>query len=304
MDKTFSPQKFLDELADELIFNFARAAGGTTPGLVGSAREHEVRNKLQLVLPRKVSVATGCVIDSFGGTSNQCDVILYEKDHCPVFSINGDPAATYIPCESVIAVGEIKSSIGTSEINDAVDKIAKVKSLRRYLKDSTCFRSYGSVMSMQGAESEAFDPEHKPLDQIYGFILCRDSSLAPATLANRYATACSRHHEHLSPNLMVSLKDGLMLFANEKRQVLENRVSAAHIFLSKTPDGEVPFLFNKLATVANRGRTTEVLSYERYLLKSGNTAFSEGTFYPVAPATSAQPVDPVDAPPLMQAARP
>lgn len=91
MDKTFSPQKFLDELAEELIFNFARAGGGTTPGLVGSAREHEVRNKLQSVLPTKVAVATGCVIDSFGNTSNQCDVILYEKDHCPVFSINGDP---------------------------------------------------------------------------------------------------------------------------------------------------------------------------------------------------------------------
>jgi hypothetical protein len=58
-----------------------------------------------------------------------------------VFSINGDPASTYIPCESVIAVGEIKSSLGTVEINDAVDKIAKVKSLRRYFNDSTCFRS-------------------------------------------------------------------------------------------------------------------------------------------------------------------
>ena len=83
MDKTFSPHKFLDALAEELIFNFARAGGGTTPGLVGSAREHEVRNKLQSVLPTKVAVATGCVIDSFGNTSNQCDVILYEKDHCP-----------------------------------------------------------------------------------------------------------------------------------------------------------------------------------------------------------------------------
>lgn len=283
MDKTFSPHKFLDELAEELIFNFARAGGGTTPGLVGSAREHEVRRKLQSVLPSKVGVATGCVIDSYGNTSNQCDVILYEKDHCPVFSINEDPAATFIPCESVIAVGEIKSSIGTAEIKDAVDKIAKVKSLRRYFNDPTCFRKYGSVISAQGAPSEAFDPELKPFDQIYGFILCHASSLTHVTLADRYAAACSRHSEHLSPNLMVSLKDGLVLFTNEKRQTLENRVNAAHIFLGKTPDGEVPFLINKLATVANIGRTTEVLPYARYLLRSGNTAFSEGVFYPAAP---------------------
>lgn len=283
MEKTFSPHKFLDDLAEELIFNFSRAAGGTTPGLVGSAREHEVRKKLESVLPAKVAVATGCVIDSFGNTSNQCDLILYEKDHCPVFSLNGDPAATYIPCESVIAVGEIKSSIGTKEINDAVDKIARVKSLQRYSSDSTCFRKYGSVVSMQVSPSESFDPANKPLDQIYGFILFLESSLTYATLADRYAAACGRHTEHLSPNLMVSLKDGLVLFTNEMRQVLENRVGAANIFIGKTPDGEVPFLITKLAMVANRGRTTQVLPYERYLLKSGNTALSEGTFYPCTP---------------------
>ena len=100
---------------------------------------------------------------------------------------------------------------------------------------------------------------------------------------------------------MVSLKDGLVLFTNEMGQVLENRLNAAHIFIGKTPDGEVPFLINKLATVANKGRTTEVLPYARYLLKSGNAAFSEGTFYPAAPA---QPVAPGDAPPAAQAPRP
>lgn len=284
MDKTFSPHRFLDELAEELIFSFSKASGSTTPGLVGSAREHEVRNKLQSILPAKVAVAAGCVIDSFGNTSNQCDVILYERDHCPVFSINGDPAATYIPCESVIAVGEIKSSIGTSEINDAVDKIAKVKSLRRYVNDPTCFRSYGSVVSVQGIQSEAFDPEHKPLDQIYGFILCHESSLVHPTLADRYAKACSRHAEHLSPNLMVSLKDGLLLFANKIYEILDNRVNAEHLFLGKAPDGDVPFLIYKLASIANNGRTSEVLPYARYLLKRGNPTFSEGVFYSVSAA--------------------
>lgn len=92
---------------------------------------------------------------------------------------------------------------------------------------------------------------------------------------------------------MVSLDDGLVLFTNEGRQVLENRVNAAQIFLGKSPDGEIPFLINKLATVANRGRTTAVLPYARYLLKSGNTAISEGMFYPVVPT---QPIALGDAP--------
>jgi hypothetical protein len=146
-------------------------------------------------------------------------------------------------------------------------------------------------MSCQGAPSEAYDPENKPFDQIYGFILCQESSLAHATLADRYAKACDRFPPHLSPNCLVSLKDGLMLFTNQQREVVENRVNAAHIFLGKTPDGEVQYLINKLATAANSGRTTAALPYARYLLKSGNAAFSQGTFYPVSPVQQSAQAD-------------
>lgn len=66
MAKTFDPHGFLADLAKELIFNFARAGDGTTPSSVGSVQEHEVRKKLESVLPTKVAVATGCVIDSYG----------------------------------------------------------------------------------------------------------------------------------------------------------------------------------------------------------------------------------------------
>lgn len=107
--------------------------------------------------------------------------------------------------------------------------------------------------------------------------------MSHATLANRYARACARFPPHLSPNCLISLKDGLLLFTNEKREVLENRVNAAHIFLGRNPDGEVQYLINKLATVANIGRTTAALPYASYLLKSGNTAFAGGTFYSAEP---------------------
>ena len=82
-----------------------------------------------------------------------------------------------------------------------------------------------------------------------------------------------------------------MLFTNQQREVVENRVNAAHIFLGKTPDGEVQYLINKLATAANSGRTTAALPYARYLLKSGNAAFSQGTFYPVSPVQQSAQAD-------------
>lgn len=281
MDKTFNSQAFLDSLAEELISNFDRAGRATTPGLVGSAREHDVRQKLQSVLPSKVGITSGCVIDSYGHTSNQVDVILYEKEQCPIFSINGDPSSTYIPCEGVIAAGEIKSTLGTKELTDAINKIAKLKNLIRHSEENTCFRKYGSSIAAQGALSESLDPINKPLDQIYGFILCHDFGLTEASVASRMKEATASISPHLSPNVLISLKNGMAMFSAAS-QLLENRKGADKICFFRNADGEFQFLINKLAFIANHGRTTARLPFERYLLKSHNKGSADATFYPLA----------------------
>jgi hypothetical protein len=37
----FNSKEFLRELSEELVTNFEKASRATTPGLIGSAREHE-----------------------------------------------------------------------------------------------------------------------------------------------------------------------------------------------------------------------------------------------------------------------
>ena len=66
-----------------------------------------VRHRLEQILSRGIAVGSGCVIDSYGNVSRQQDVVLYEREICPVFSINDTPEARYCPCEGVIAVGEV-----------------------------------------------------------------------------------------------------------------------------------------------------------------------------------------------------
>ena len=73
-----------------------------------------------------MGVWSGCVIDSYGNTSRQMDVVLYEKEVCPVFAINEDPAETYYPCGGVIAVGEVKTAIDSSELVDIFKKVKSV----------------------------------------------------------------------------------------------------------------------------------------------------------------------------------
>ena len=173
---TFDTHDYIRDLGDELVHAYDRAAQPTTPGLKGAAREQEVRSKLEAILPGGVGVGTGCVIDHEGNVSSQIDVVLYEQQFCPIFKPADD--FSYFPCESVIAVGEIKSTIGKKELGDIYEKVASVRKLSRFTKptaheprldDKVAYRTYldkntrymrGSWRTIQNSSSAA---------QIYGF---------------------------------------------------------------------------------------------------------------------------------------
>ena len=123
MEENFDPIAYANLVGKELVLSFDKASLGTTPVLVGSAKEHPIRAKLEHILPSGIGVGSGCVIDSYGNTSRQIDIVLYEKNICPVYSINNTPETTYYPCEGVVAVGEIKSSLGSDELEDIFLKL-------------------------------------------------------------------------------------------------------------------------------------------------------------------------------------
>lgn len=135
MEKAFDSVSFVAALSNELIAGFEKAGKATTPATVGAAREHAVREKLEKILPGQVGIGSGFVFDSYGHTSKQTDIIIYEKGICPVFSIEGTPETTYYSCEGVIAIGEIKSTLDTDGIIDSFSKVESVKKNRRYVKD-------------------------------------------------------------------------------------------------------------------------------------------------------------------------
>lgn len=281
MENTFSVSEYLSYLAEGLVHNFNRAGAATTPGLVGGAREAEVRRQLTRLLPEKVTVASGCVIDTYGSTSAQTDVIIHEKDNCPVFSINQSPEATYIPCESVASIGEIKSDLGTKELEDAVWKIRSVKQLRRAVSDSTCFRQFGSSLRIQGAPHEMFDPDNKSSDSPYGFILCKSFALKPETLVKNYWKACLNGALQHSPSVLVSLADGVVMFVNEQGQFLRNAVGATRAAIFRHPGGDFQYLLSELIHACQHGRTSDVLPHYRYVLGAHSNSSVQYQSYPL-----------------------
>lgn len=119
MGGSFDPTDFVARVARRLVLEFADATQAGTPGLIGAAREHPARVQLGKMLPGFADVGSGLVIDSFGGISKQQDVVVYERHFCPVFTVNDTPEATYYPVEGVIGVGEIKSTLDGSKLEDA-----------------------------------------------------------------------------------------------------------------------------------------------------------------------------------------
>ena len=208
MDRRFDSAEFVKDIGVLLVHAYEGARRATTPGLVGSAIENPVRSLLATVLPNGLSVGTGCVVDSYGTASRQIDVVLYERDICPVYRVNDTAEATYFPCEGVVAVGEIKAVIDGPKLDDAFEKIESVKTLKRYWEEFHAtvhgekrYRKYGVAGDIAGIRSE---DENEELEQneVFGFVLAGTSKLKPETLVQRYEKRARENGAGTCPNVL------------------------------------------------------------------------------------------------------
>ena len=218
MRKTFNPAEFVKDVGRDLVTQFAKARKATTPDLVGDAMEQPIRDRLDQILPRGIGVGSGCVIDTYGGTSLQMDVVLYEKEQCSVFCVNNSPTTTYYPCEGVLAVGEVKSRVGKKELANCFDKIKSVKSLRRAFEIARSGqhvgRPYGHHSS---ATAYGFDLRHTNLGDIFGFVVAEESSIQivpykpGASISAHYVENVQKiDNDPLCPDMVVLLEGNVL----------------------------------------------------------------------------------------------
>ena len=273
MDKNFDPFGYVEQVGIDLVQGFEKARRATTPGLVGSAMERSVHKALETLLPYGAVIGSGCVIDSQQGTSRQMDVVIYERDMCPVFCIDGNPETTYYPCEGVIAVGEIKSMVGKADFEDAVKKVESVKKLKRAFHVAPMngaptgrgafYRHYGTTNSRVSVGS--FDPEVDARGDIGAFVLTDKLKVGRPTVEEYY-----KNRTPMYPDWLVSLQDQLM-FASYKRgpdnshiQVPMRMADSVQAMSTNSPFGHlVMYLYDML----NQGVTTYLEEFHRYLVR-------------------------------------
>jgi hypothetical protein len=96
----------------------------------GDAREGEWREVIDEFLPRRYCVAGKTeVIDYLGNTSQQQDLVIYDRHFCPLFF--EEHGLTRVPAESVFAVFEVKPALDKGVIDYAMEKAASVRALER-----------------------------------------------------------------------------------------------------------------------------------------------------------------------------
>lgn len=274
MTQTFNPAGFISDLAQELVSQFGQGSHATTPGLKGSSREVPVRNKLERLLPPSVAVGSGCIIDSYGNTSSQIDIVLYEKNICPSFCVNDDPSSTYYPCEGVIAVGEIKSTAGSKEISDAFNKIRSVKKLKRYSIEqdglngqTACFRKYGSSVVMQGAKKESYSQDNKRTDQVFGFMLTGNFSNKPETICNHFNDQYGKITSQEAPNIMISLSNGMITYIDRDASTVRlSPHNATGIYYADNFSHGFEYLLYCLYDIVKNGRTVDPVAFKQYFI--------------------------------------
>ena len=98
-------------------------------GEIGDLVERVFRNQLLDILPDKVGVSNGFVVDSTGEVSRQMDIILYDRENTPrIFTSAG---AQMFPVESTYACGEIKTDMDSTQLHDSFNKCLSYKRLSR-----------------------------------------------------------------------------------------------------------------------------------------------------------------------------
>lgn len=104
-------------------------AAVTHPGARGEASEEDWLRILNDHLPRRYRADRAFVIDSRGASSEQIDIVIYDRQYSPFLYNRANQR--YVPAESVYAVLEVKQELSREHVMYAGDKAASVRRLHR-----------------------------------------------------------------------------------------------------------------------------------------------------------------------------
>ncbi len=224
------------------------------PGELGTGREEVIREFLRQHLPKRFGVSTGFVFDAHGKVSRQIDVIIYDAYSCPAFEAAG--GKMFFPCESVVAVGEVKSQLtSTKKVSEAFDNLRSVKELDR---------SAGH-QNISIKDSHLIDQNHNHLDQIFTFLIVTDKCVIAKSMRESLFYYNRDHPRCQWLNLCYHFDQYLITYCCEAG-VCPNPMDALAISFIEKQTPEILLLrFYKMLARAIEVTSTSKFAYWQYL---------------------------------------
>lgn len=194
------------------------------PGELGIGREEIIRRFLRTYLSARFDISTGFVFDSKGNLSKQLDIIIANALVCPRFETAG--GNRFYPCESVVAVGEVKSSLTSdAELQAALANLESVKDLDRS----------ANGRAFDADRSEPIDHRNNHLHQIFTFLFISGKALKDSTTHTKIMERVLETAPHVWTNIVLALDQYLVTFACDDG-VCPNPMHARGIALQRASD--------------------------------------------------------------------
>lgn len=135
-------------------------------GEFGRYRENSIKDLLQILTKYKIS--DGFIITPSDRTSTQCDIVVYDNFDFPVLENN---LIQFFSIESVLSIGEVKSTLSKKEFKNALIKLAKNKKLsediRGKVKQKTHGDEYNHPLTFLVCKDLKFDISKIDFEDIY-----------------------------------------------------------------------------------------------------------------------------------------
>ena len=157
------------------------------------------------VIPQRLDIGTGFIITSTGKVSTQCDLIVYDKNNCPLIE-NGNKQR-FFPIECIVAIGEIKSDLDKEKLKEALLKLKNNKLLRNEIPQNNSYIFKNSNLIGGG-----FNPKNNINDEIITFLICNKLNFNYDNLVNEMNNIYDNCEVYLRHNMILSINDGTLMY--------------------------------------------------------------------------------------------
>jgi len=185
---------FFDQSTNKLIH----------PGEFGMYRETLCKEFIRFIIPRRLDIEQGFLLNPNEEISHQCDIVVFDKDNTPL--IENTERQRFFPIETVSAIGEIKSILNKGDFAKALNKLSMVKPLRYNLINP---------FTLNNTKIKDYNPLDNLDQQLITFLICQKLDFDFTNIENEIDNLYEKSNKMFKHNLILSIEDGLILYESD-----------------------------------------------------------------------------------------